>query len=167
MNWEAFGATGEWAGATAVVITLIYLARQIRQQNKIAKFDAYQSIMDGFRNLTLTQGTNAELNTLMAKGSKDPKSLNDTEALQYSMLSRAYFTNMNKVYHAHKLNFVDDQLWHDLAIEFASILDHPGGIAFRASVEWGFKEFWAAIDAVNQSGERRPDFNLNRNKKKN
>jgi hypothetical protein len=73
MNWEAFGATGEWAGATAVVITLIYLARQIRQQNKIAKFDAYQSIMDGFRNLTLTQGTNAELNTLMAKGSKGSK----------------------------------------------------------------------------------------------
>jgi len=33
MNWEAVGAIGEIAGATAVVITLAYLARQIHQNN--------------------------------------------------------------------------------------------------------------------------------------
>jgi len=31
MNWEMIGATGEWAGALAVVITLVYLSSQIRQ----------------------------------------------------------------------------------------------------------------------------------------
>jgi len=31
MNWDAIGATGEWAGAIAVVATLGYLAVQIRQ----------------------------------------------------------------------------------------------------------------------------------------
>jgi hypothetical protein len=30
MNWEMIGATGEWAGSLAVVVTLFYLARQIR-----------------------------------------------------------------------------------------------------------------------------------------
>ena len=33
MNWEAIGAIGELAGAIAVVATLFYLARQIRQSN--------------------------------------------------------------------------------------------------------------------------------------
>ena len=33
MNWEATGAIGEFLGAAAVLITLIYLAVQVRQGN--------------------------------------------------------------------------------------------------------------------------------------
>jgi hypothetical protein len=34
MNWDAIGATGEWAGAIAVVATLVYLSMQVRQNTK-------------------------------------------------------------------------------------------------------------------------------------
>lgn len=34
MNWEAIGALGEIAGAVAVIVTLLYLAKQIRQNSK-------------------------------------------------------------------------------------------------------------------------------------
>ncbi len=37
MNWEAIGAIAELLGATAVIITLAYLAIQIRTQNKEAR----------------------------------------------------------------------------------------------------------------------------------
>mgnify|MGYP003300637055 CR=1 FL=1 len=44
MNWEAMGAIGEVVGAIAVVLTLAYLAIQVRQnsnpldqQNKVEK----------------------------------------------------------------------------------------------------------------------------------
>jgi len=33
MNWDAIGAVGEVVGAVAVVVTLLYVARQIRQAN--------------------------------------------------------------------------------------------------------------------------------------
>ncbi len=33
MNWEAIGAIGEMAGAVAVVLTLIYLSVQVRQNS--------------------------------------------------------------------------------------------------------------------------------------
>ena len=35
MNWDAIGAIGEILGALVVLITLIYLATQIRQSNRI------------------------------------------------------------------------------------------------------------------------------------
>jgi hypothetical protein len=35
MNWDAIGAVGEIVGALTVLITLIYLATQIRQSNRI------------------------------------------------------------------------------------------------------------------------------------
>ncbi len=33
MNWEIVGSTGEWVGAFAVVATLFYFAKQIRQNS--------------------------------------------------------------------------------------------------------------------------------------
>ena len=37
MNWEMIGATGEWAGALAVVVTLVYLSSQIRQAKEATR----------------------------------------------------------------------------------------------------------------------------------
>ena len=34
LNWDALGATGEILGAAGVLITLIYLASQVRQSAK-------------------------------------------------------------------------------------------------------------------------------------
>ena len=34
MNWDAIGAIGEVLGAVGVIVTLIYLARQIRQNSR-------------------------------------------------------------------------------------------------------------------------------------
>ncbi|MBL4572104.1 MAG: hypothetical protein JKY86_03400 [Gammaproteobacteria bacterium] len=109
MNWEAFGAAGEWAGAITVVITLIYLARQIQQQNNIAKFNAAQSVWDGFREINLTQGLSTEIAGLSLRGSSDPSSLSDTEANQYFLIFRAYFTSANKAFRAHELGVLDNQ----------------------------------------------------------
>jgi hypothetical protein len=46
MNWEAIGAVGEIIGALAVVMTLGYLAVQVRQTNKIARAESYGRIID-------------------------------------------------------------------------------------------------------------------------
>lgn len=43
MDWNAVGALGEVLGAVAVVFTLAYLAKQVRQLNRIAKADAFRS----------------------------------------------------------------------------------------------------------------------------
>jgi len=34
MNWDALGAIGEIIGAAAVLVTLFYLAAQIKMQNR-------------------------------------------------------------------------------------------------------------------------------------
>ncbi|MGD8698635.1 MAG: hypothetical protein PVJ43_05055 [Gemmatimonadales bacterium] len=45
MDWTAVGAVGELLGAVAVVATLLYLARQVRQSNRIARAEAYRATM--------------------------------------------------------------------------------------------------------------------------
>ncbi len=46
MNWEAIGAIGEVSGALAVVLTLLYLARQINESRKATIAQIYQGRAD-------------------------------------------------------------------------------------------------------------------------
>ena len=46
MNWEAIGAVGEISGALAVVLTLLYLARQIQESRKATVAQIYQGRAD-------------------------------------------------------------------------------------------------------------------------
>ena len=48
LNWDAIGAVGEIVGALAVVVSLIYLATQIRTQNIEARLAAVHEISVGF-----------------------------------------------------------------------------------------------------------------------
>ena len=46
MNWDALGALAEMIGATAVLITLIYLAIQIRQTKELARSQTYHMAIE-------------------------------------------------------------------------------------------------------------------------
>lgn len=43
MNWEAVGAVGEIVGAAAVVVTLVYLAGQVRQATRATQAASFQA----------------------------------------------------------------------------------------------------------------------------
>lgn len=52
MNWEAVGAVGEVLGAGAVIITLVYLAVQVRQNTRAMKTSALASLFHDVHQLT-------------------------------------------------------------------------------------------------------------------
>ena len=46
MNWEAIGALGEVVGAVAVVLSFLYLGRQIAVSNKQSRASARYAFLD-------------------------------------------------------------------------------------------------------------------------
>ena len=61
MNWEALGAIAELLGAVSVLLTLIYLAIQVRENSKIQTIATYNSVIGGFSELYSWAGTTREL----------------------------------------------------------------------------------------------------------
>ena len=51
MNWDAVGAIGEIFGALAVVITLVYLSRQLREHTKSLKVQSMNTTFSEFNEL--------------------------------------------------------------------------------------------------------------------
>jgi hypothetical protein len=51
MDWTMVGALGEVAGAAAVVASLLYVGRQVRQNNRSARAEAYREVTMGWARL--------------------------------------------------------------------------------------------------------------------
>ncbi len=88
MNWDAIGAVGEILGALAVVITLVYLSIQLRQNTKALHSTATQSAHDqttgAYRALSLEES----LADIWVRGVRDPDSLSDTEIVRFLLTGK-------------------------------------------------------------------------------
>ncbi|MGR8950687.1 MAG: hypothetical protein ACU84Q_21810 [Gammaproteobacteria bacterium] len=51
MNWDAVGAIGEIVGAIAVVVTLIYLAKQIKQSVGMARASQNRTLLESYEGI--------------------------------------------------------------------------------------------------------------------
>jgi hypothetical protein len=70
MDWTMVGALGEVAGAVAVVASLLYVGRQVRQNNRIARAEAYRDVTMGWaRLLHLWADDRSAAKALMESGS--------------------------------------------------------------------------------------------------
>jgi heme/copper-type cytochrome/quinol oxidase subunit 1 len=61
MNWEAIGAIGELIGAVAVVVTLLYLVKQIKQNTESTKAVGLQTWQSDSTAHWLSLATNPDL----------------------------------------------------------------------------------------------------------
>jgi len=86
MNWEATAAIGEIIGAAAVVISLAYLAGQIRISNRASKQAAEQHLLDNQRTWLGRISDSESLSTIWMRGSRDDPSLTEGEWIRYGTL---------------------------------------------------------------------------------
>jgi len=145
MDWEIVGSTGEWAGALIVGFTLIYLSVQIRQQNRIAQYSAWESIIDGL-NLQLVNVT-PEAASAYLKGRNQPADCDGAELMLFQNGLRIYSNNTQKAFRAYKYGFLPEEDWIVFAKTFAAEIRSPGGQVWRDGNEIP-KEFFEAVDAV-------------------
>jgi hypothetical protein len=105
MNWEAVSAIGEVLGAVAVVITLIYLSIQVRQNSQLAKATLRENRTDSSQKVIFAI---AEASELMAK---DPSLRSEAESLRFALLSRAMFRDFEASSYQHHAGLLDESEW--------------------------------------------------------
>lgn len=138
MNWDAIGAIGEIIGALAVVVTLVYLSRQIRHANQQGEIEALRHTWDNLNQFCDALSRSRETADLVLRGRRDLSSLDPDEALVFEHL------------HIRLLNTLES--WH-LQIERTSArgpykesqLDNIAGIAAGYLGHPGTRELWARI----------------------
>jgi len=82
MNWEAIGSAADTIAAIGVIVTLIYLALQIRQANKDSQASAIQELGRDWEQHTSTVVSHENISTFL-KGLDSYSSLDPEERLKF------------------------------------------------------------------------------------
>ena len=91
MNWEMIGAISEAAGVLAVVATLVYLARNIKQNSKSLEIAALGDITAQWNFWSSMLANSKDLAQVVAKGNWSYSSLSDPEKLRYGAYVQSFF----------------------------------------------------------------------------
>jgi hypothetical protein len=132
MNWEAIAAIGEMLGALAVLVTLLYLAVQIKQNTSAVATATYESTMTGFNDINVVVAGNPALSSLIDRGCQNADSLNAGEAVQFNFLLRCYANQWWKLFKLYERGSLPGHEWRIFAREAAQFLDQPGCKPFCA-----------------------------------
>jgi len=122
LNWEAIGAIGEILGAIAVVVSLLYLAIQIRQNSRIVKGSSVQSITQTIQSELRWSGDYGEL---MLKVVDAPESLTRLEAFKLGEWMTAAMLARQNEYTQFEQGLIDVQIWHGCLGILKNILSVP------------------------------------------
>ena len=91
MNWDAIGAISEILAAIAVVVTLIYLAKQIRQNSQAVEISALRDTTEQWNRWSEVLATSPELADIVTRGNKSYRNLPEVEALQSGAYIQMFF----------------------------------------------------------------------------
>ncbi len=134
MNWEAIGAIGEVGGAIAVVATLIYLARQIRESTQATRITAYHQATEQLWSVGVAVSKDSELAEILARtfaGGIDSLALPDRMRLEFA-LGSLYF-GYESLLALHERGFIDGKLWQNVIENNIRLLGSPLGREYLES----------------------------------
>ena len=83
MNWEIVGAVGELIGAIAVVVSIGYLAIQVKQNTESVRGQAFQSLIDRVGTIN-SRTSDSHLADVVARGRKSFLNLTESEQVTFN-----------------------------------------------------------------------------------
>jgi hypothetical protein len=98
INWDAVGAVGEILGATAVFISLLYLAVQIRGSNKLARIESRERANEALSRWRGKLLQDPRLDDIFHRGCNELDSLDDAEFRTFDNLFHELIMNMRVQY---------------------------------------------------------------------
>lgn len=93
MNWSAIGAIGEILGAVAVVVTLLYLAIQIRQNSRAVQVSALRDTTAQWNHWSHLLVSSPDLAEIVCRGNRSFGDLSEADALRYGGFVQTFFDN--------------------------------------------------------------------------
>jgi hypothetical protein len=133
MNWEALGAIAETIAGIAVLITLIYLAIQVRQNTAMSRETILRNQTDrNMDNSKFIAGTPG-LMDIYIRAMDDPDQVTREERWRFGSYMYGMFLDFQEAYHFNKSRRQKDYWWPMIRKNISFYLSRPGGKAWWAS----------------------------------
>ena len=112
-------------GAVAVVLTLAYLALQIRQNSRLIKASTHQGASEWIRTVVTLTAQDAETARVFTQGLSDPRPLEDSKRAQFAMLMLLVFAGFQNFFEYHR-HAIGEAQWRNAQAMVRWYLSQPG-----------------------------------------
>jgi hypothetical protein len=126
MSLEDLGNIGEFVGAIGVIVSLIYLAVQIRQNTRSSRAASYQAAVTSISDLMREIGADPDLARIVAGGASDPGLLTANEQLQFYYFALSIVRNYENIHYQYISGAIDEDTWSGWAARIKSSLATAG-----------------------------------------
>ena len=137
MNWEIVSATGEWAGAIAVVASLLYLARQISLSNRQSQASARYSFLEAYGQANTAISETKESASVFRRGLLDELT-DDDEKMQFIVLVGQFLNTWSVMYDLHEEGQLPGNQWALVSSDIHACFVTTGG-----------RKFWEGLGKLN------------------
>ena len=140
MNWEAIGAIGEIVGAITVVVTLIYIAIQMRQNTTAIQLNTAHSVTEELQEMFSLLASDQGLSEIFVEASQNEE-LTGADRVRYNTWSSNLVRVYENAFLLNRQNVVDEAHWDGMTRMMIDISAMP---AF--SLYWADRIHWFSED---------------------
>jgi hypothetical protein len=147
MNWEMISAVGQMLGAVGVIISIVYLAAQIRSQNEESRRAAMNVLTTHWSDLNRTLVEDRDFAALWIRALQSFDELDGPSKLRFGAHLGRFLRFADNLYLAVLDGMLDTRLWRGYERTLADTVAYPGfQIWWATRKHWHTDEFCALID---------------------
>ena len=122
-NWRV---VIEAIGVVAIVLSIIFLAFEVRQNTLAMRATAIQATTDVARQQLLMLVTDQDAHRIEMLGHNDPNQLTSEEQRRYFYMLRSFWLGMQGLFRQWKLGILPDEEWNVMSGVICRELSNPG-----------------------------------------
>ncbi len=126
MNWDAIGAIAEMVGALGVIVTLGYLAVQIRQNTASVRVSTSQALLEASAGFLDLCASDVELGRVFRSGTENQSSLSGDEKTRFHFTMLSFLRRMENIYHQEESGYLPAEDWSGMRFSTIEVLARPG-----------------------------------------
>ncbi len=154
MDITTLAAWGEFLGGIAVVVSLVYLAGQVRQNSKLLRASTASATSATTADFSSLIVQDSDVSRIVREGMADRSSLSEDDLHRFNMLLGMAFTGWNQEYQFAADGVIGRSVWENRKRTMRRVLPLPGYRQWWN--EWGdfySDDFRELIDGLIREGE--------------
>ena len=126
MNLQSLAYIGEIIGTVVVILSLVYLAVQVRQNTEAQRTENYAHALERLAVFQSMLSQDSEISFLFTKGLTDYSNLSSQEKLRFNWAMYEAFGAFEFMFHAARKKSIDQEIWLRWSEAIAWYLTFPG-----------------------------------------
>lgn len=123
---QDLGNIGEFVGALGVVVSLVYLARQMIQNTVSVRAASFNAMVQNSIRLLEHAFRDPEFAAFMARAEADPSSLTESERVRWYSYMTAVCRHFGNLQYANRVGTLDGQMWQAYRADLKEHLRQKG-----------------------------------------